>query len=296
MRRRKKKAEEHVNHERWLVSYADFITLLFAFFVVMYALSSVNEGKYRVLAQSLVHAFNSPSRSLAPIQVGDLSRTTVKTTRRIDLPESPLDIPLSAFTSSLRDHSDADMTKTVLSESAPVAAAEMHSIELMASRIEKALSGLIERKLVVVRRNPRWIEVRINTSVLFDSGSATLSPGAVQVLERVAEILRPFPNRIHVQGFTDNVPINTPAYPSNWELSGARAASVVRLMIDYGVNPNRLAATGYGEYHPIAENSTLEGRAQNRRVALVVLAASGEVEHAPPYDSPLPTPPPVMAP
>src|SRR5690606_7234999 len=117
-----------------------------------------------------------------------------------------------------------------------------------------------------------WVEVEINTSILFPSGSARLSAEAIPILERLAEILRPFPNPIHVEGFTDNVPINTPAVPSHWELSAARAASVVHLCTKANIDPQRMAAIGFGEYRPVADNSTEEGRSKNRRVVIVVLA------------------------
>lgn len=147
-------------------------------------------------------------------------------------------------------------------------------IREMADRVEEAMEPLIEEDLIAVRRNRLWIEVEMKTSLLFPSGSARLSPQAAPVLAQLAEILRPLPNRIHVEGFTDNVPINTLAFPSNWELSAARAASVVHLFTSYGVDPERMVAIGYGEHRPIAPNDTEEGRVKNRRVVLVVLAGS----------------------
>jgi chemotaxis protein MotB len=112
----------------------------------------------------------------------------------------------------------------------------------------------------------------MNTELLFSSGSAALFPEARPVLETLSEILRDLPVRVHVEGFTDNVPISTPTFPSNWELSGARASSVIRLFVENGLNPAKMAAVGFGEHRPVSDNDTPEGRSQNRRVTIVILA------------------------
>lgn len=245
MRRRKQQPEE--NHERWLVSYADFITLLFAFFVVMYALSSINEGKYRVLSDALEAAFRSTPRSMAPIQVG-----------RVSYGQNASALNLEHRLAQLqRDMSQLGPEKTIAG---------------IADTIEGALAKLIEDDIVDVRRDALWIEVEINTSILFPSGSARLAAEAVPVIQTLARILRPFANRLHVEGFTDNLPINTKVYPSNWELSAARAARVVRLLGQHGVASNRMVAIGHGENQPKADNNTASGRRQNRRVVLTILA------------------------
>lgn len=261
---RKPKHEERENHERWLISYADFITLLFAFFVVMYSISSINEGKYRVLSDALVAAFRNAPQSLQPIQVGEFVRSPVnantsviKNPNVVDLPNFPV----------LRTRYDP--VRMLTPEEAERA---QQAMKRMTEEIEQAMAPLIDRELIRVRRSTGWVEVEINTSILFPSGSARLSAEAIPILERLAEILRPFPNPIHVEGFTDNVPINTPAFPSNWELSAARAASVVHLFTKANIDPQRMAAIGFGEYRPVADNSTEEGRSKNRRVVIVVLA------------------------
>ena len=133
------------------------------------------------------------------------------------------------------------------------------------------MSDLIDRELVTVRRHGKWVEVEIRTDILFPSGVATLSPPAEQVLQQLADTLKPFPNAIRVEGHTDNRPINTPAFPSNWELSAARAASVVHLFTRAGMDPARLAVIGLGENRPSQSNATAEGRNANRRVLLVIL-------------------------
>ncbi len=276
---RKKKPEEHSNHERWLVSYADFITLLFAFFVVMYSVSSVNEGKYRVLSEALVAAFRAPQKSMEPIQVGNVRKTplgvdfSVRDTpgviqifnRPVPTPKRQGDPPPPARRPAQKGTAGTGATGT---ESGEVA------MRRMAEEIERAVQPLIEKDLIKVRRTKLWVEVEINTSILFGSGSARLESTAVPVLESLAQILSRFPNPIHVEGFTDAVPINTLAYPSNWELSAARAASVVNLFTRSGIEPTRMAAIGYGEFRPVADNSTEEGRARNRRVVLVIEAGA----------------------
>ncbi len=256
---RRNRQEEPENHERWLVSYADFITLLFAFFVVMYALSSVNEGKYRILSDSLDAAFHGSNRALSPIQVGALVQSPYATTigafdvsRKTDL-ESMLKSGLDTLL-----HPDASS-----------------GLDTMSRQIEHAFSDLIEEGIVEVRRNGLWLEVEINTSILFPSGSTRLSPQAVPVLRELAKILRRFPNRVHVEGYTDNVPIRTKTFPSNWELSAARAARVVRILAQYGIAGSRMVAIGHGENRPKASNDTAAGRSRNRRVLVNILADTG---------------------
>jgi chemotaxis protein MotB len=270
---RKKRQEEHVNHERWLVSYADFITLLFAFFVVMYAVSSVNQGKYRVLSDTLEAAFDpagpfpDEAKSMDPIQVGETVRASSQSAVQMEKDAADsVDDPLREL---------ADMERL---------GQTMETVETMADELDEVLMPEIQDELINVKRNNLWLEIEIKSSLLYPSGSANLSRKAVPLIEQIAEVLKPFPNRIHVEGFTDNIPIRNPKYPSNWELSSARAASVVRLLAQNGIDPASMAAIGYGEFRPIADNSTEEGRSTNRRVVLVVLAA-GNYETVPEGDA-----------
>ncbi len=261
---RKKRHEEHENLERWLVSYADFITLLFAFFVVMYSISSINEGKYRVLSDTMVAAFNTPPKTMQPIQVGE---------QGVSGPPSPV----------TSEHATPTMQPGVIQQLAQTArSSDMGHI---ANDFEHALAPMIKAGLINVKHNDLWVEIEINTSILFDSGSATLENDAVPVLKQLADVLKKYPNAIQVEGFTDNVPIDTSIFPSNWELSAHRAASVVHLFMDQGVQPDRMAAIGYGEYRPIADNATAAGRRKNRRVVVVILAGEDarrviDIEHS----------------
>ncbi|WP_338525703.1 flagellar motor protein MotD [Pseudomonas batumici] len=241
---RRRQHEEHVNHERWLVSYADFITLLFAFFVVMYSISSINEGKYKMISQALIGVFNDADRSLKPIPIGEERPVTVK-------PADPL-------------IKDSEQTDAALGQGAK------DPLKSIADDISAAFGDLIRSNQMTVRGNELWVEIELNSSLLFGSGDAMPSDMAFNIIDKVAKILKPFDNPIHVEGFTDDQPISTAQYPTNWELSSARSASIVRMMAMDGVNPGRLASVGYGEFQPVANNATAEGRARNRRVVLVV--------------------------
>ena len=271
---RRKRTEEHENHERWLVSYADFITLLFAFFVVMYSISSVNEGKYRVLSDSMVAAFRDPARSLEPVQNGELMRSHMPSKAPLDgnkpiIEGFKVPLPVQPDKQAKQDHSAAP-AKTEQDEAEGVDEA----VRNLADSIEASMADLVDDGLIQVRRDKRWIEVEIKSSILFASGSAGLSGSSSPVLQELAEKFKPLDNVIHVEGFTDNVPINNFEYLSNWELSAARAASVVHLFTGLGIHPKRLAAIGYGEFRPVASNATADGRARNRRVVLVIMSGS----------------------
>ncbi len=267
---RKKPHEEHENHERWLVSYADFITLLFAFFVVMYSISSVNEGKYRVLSDSLMSAFRNPMRSLKPIQVGKLVRKPTASGASPSLVELPSFKPPSIVT-QIEPPPESD-AKRLADKGPPVDEEDMARLLSIAEDIGLALAPLIDQEFIEVRQQMWWLEIEIKASILFSSGSARLGRDAIPIIAKLADILAPFPNPVEVEGFTDSRPISTLAYPSNWELSAARAASVVHLFARQGIRPERLLAIGYGEFRPVADNTTPAGRAQNRRVVIVVPA------------------------
>lgn len=273
MARRKKKHEEHTNHEAWAIPYGDLITLLLAFFVVMYAISSVNEGKYRILSDSLVAAFRGTPRTIEPVQVGskqvgsgaDLKVSIVAQETLAGQPRQMLEaVPIA----DERPHFNAPRSAAGASESERL-------LGKVADDVERAMRDLVAKKQVVVRRLVDRVEVEIRTDILFDSASASLSKDAEPVIERLTDALAPFPNPVRVEGHTDNVPIRTRAYPSNWELSAARAATVVHIMSTRGMAPQRLAVLGYGEYRPVESNATAAGRNQNRRVLIVVTGLSG---------------------
>jgi chemotaxis protein MotB len=244
MARRRRHHEEHENHERWLVSYADFITLLFAFFVVMYSISSLNEGKYKVLSEALVGVFNEAERSVRPIPIGEQKPQTVR-------PADPL-------------VKDSDQTDAAIGQAA------QDPLKSIADDVNAAFGDLIASNQMTVRGNELWIEIELNSSLLFGSGDAMPSNLAFDLIDKVAKIVKPFDNPIHVEGFTDDQPISSAQFPSNWELSSARASSIVRMLAMDGINPARMASVGYGEFQPLTSNATADGRARNRRVVLVI--------------------------
>lgn len=270
--RRRHKHEDHVNHEAWVIPYADLLTLLLALFVVLYAMSSVNTTKYRALAQAISSAFNGSRAVIQPVTPNaPQSSVPVPTTKPAPIPRTPLAqilLPVLTQHISTPDTTQAtpsDQNKNKLSD-------EQRNLERIRTEVERALQPLIDKQLVVVRRTPNWLEIEIRTDILFPSGVATLSPSASDVLTSLGKILAPFANPLRVEGYTDDVPIDTAVYPSNWELSAARAASVARLFAQNGVDPERLGIVGWGQYRPAAENSDADGRNKNRRVLVVVLS------------------------
>ena len=250
MARRKSITHESENTDRWMVSYADFVTLLFAFFVVMYAISSINEGKYRVLSDTMTEAFKVAPKSPEPIQMGKESKiiSSQKQSNKIIEPIKPL---------------------RILPKSERTYEKEMKQI---AETVSNAVQPLIDKGLIKVTQDKLWVEIEMNTSILFSSADSELEEEAYPALKALAGVLKTLPNSIDVEGHTDNVPINNELFPSNWELSAARAASVVHLFTRYGVDPHRLSSIGYAEFRPISNNATEEGRLRNRRVKVVILA------------------------
>ena len=270
--RRRHKHEEHPNHEAWVIPYADLLTLLLALFVVLYAMSSVNTTKYRALAQAISAAFNGSRAVIQPMTPNaPQSSMPVPTNKPAPIPRTPLaQILLPVLTQHIAtpntsQDTPSDQNKTKLSD-------EQQNLERIRNQVEHALQPLIDKKLVIVRRTPTWLEIEIRTDILFPSGVATLSPSATEVLTSLGDILAPFANPLRVEGYTDDMPINTAVYPSNWELSAARAASVARLFAEHGVDPERLGIVGWGQYRPAADNQSVEGRNRNRRVLVVVLS------------------------
>lgn len=272
---RNKKHEEHENHERWLVSYADFITLLFAFFVVMYSVSSVNEGKFRVLSESMVAAFRSPAKSLHPIQVGIPAKSPYQDPTSVRHVPASVALPKMPVPRAPRAKNASGAAGSGVEHAARDSAdgkAE-RDLENIAKEVQRAMAPLIHEGLIRIRQSRDWVEIEINTEILFSSGSATLEPGAHGIVAKIAEVIQPFPNAVQVEGFTDNVPISSAVYRSNWELSAGRAASVVHLFANLAVAPERMVAMGYGEFRPQEDNATEVGRSRNRRVLVVVRSA-----------------------
>ena len=255
----RKPVEDPVNHERWLVSYADFITLLFAFFVVMYSLSTLNEGKYRVMSNSVIVAFGkfkqtSDTSEAPPANLGPGTGIG---------PGSGVGSGPGPGLSEIRHKpaTNADSLKQ-----------EREKMTGLAHGILSALAPLIRQGKVRVTQNSRGITIDIADSVLFAVGDAKLTPQSSQALIAIASVLANDRHDIQVEGFTDNAPIKSTLFPSNWELSAMRAGSVVRLFMDNGIEENRLTAIGQGAKMPVGSNDTADGRARNRRVNITILS------------------------
>lgn len=263
--------EYRENHDRWLVSYADFITLLFAFFVVMYAISSVNENKYRVLSGSLVNAFQ---RNVSEVKQ---PAATIPSPVETDL---ELDPEPEEATDPARER--ADETPDLDEQEEKERFIRQKKMRVMANDIMHVLAPLVQDGRVSVTQSVQGIAIEINASVLFSPGHAQLAENSIQTLRAVAAVVQGHEHEIQVEGHTDNIPIHTLHFPSNWELSTARASSVVRLFIGNGVNPQRLTAMGYGENRQVASNETPEGRARNRRVTIMIMSKEqGQVTEIP---------------
>ncbi len=226
MTRARRSVRRHENVDRWLITYADMITLLVALFVMLYAMSAVNQEKFGALAQSMRREF----QALPEHQGGKI----IGSGHLVD------------------------------------------SLEQQISQLERFLHEAGLQTQVRVRHEERGLVISLlSDGTLFDLGSAELKPPAREVLDRVAHLLRQIPNPVLIEGHTDNLPIRTAQYPSNWELSAARAARVLRYLVQKGgISPHRLTAVGYADTRPLVPNTTPANRAQNRRVDIAILKSS----------------------
>jgi chemotaxis protein MotB len=282
MTRRIRRHEEHTNHEAWAIPYGDLVTLLLAFFVVMYAISSVNAGKYRVLSDSLFAAFRGTPRTMEPIQVGEQSGSGSEVESAVIQAQLSGQQRSSLAPVPVQGGNQQPGASPMANHMSGAGAAAAAALARVADEVERAMDDLVKQNMVMVRRSEFWIEVEIKTDILFPSGSAQLAPYAVDVIQRLGGALAPFNNPIRVEGHTDNKPIKTVAFFSNWELSAARAGSVVRVLQGQGVDPARLAVIGYGEQRPVQSNDTEQGRNANRRVVVVILSTELQRQKAGP--------------
>jgi len=255
-RRRMAREAEHEDADtthRWVLSYADFITLLFAFFVVMYSISSVNDGKFRVLSDSMESVFRNPEPLPAPIDFGG---------------------GLTGIGSVPGDAADGGqptrMLEEIVQDDFPVPVTAIDAHDVTAGEIEKVLKDPIELDKVRIRQSEEWIEVELDGEFAFASGQARLSREAEPTLSRLAAMIKASSTPVRVEGFSDNIPLNNGVFGSNWELSAARAGSVAANFAARGVDAERLSAAGYGELYPVADNATAQGREKNRRVVIAI--------------------------
>jgi chemotaxis protein MotB len=246
-RKRTPEPAAHVNHERWLITYADMITLLMVLFIVLYSMSQADASKFRILSASLSKAFNvDVLRGDTPTSLhGEGGHSPATTVIQEAIVQAVPVVPDSRMIGAVED-----LRATLLR--APQPASPAGGVEIGVTR-----DGVV---------------VSLSGNVLFDSGKADLKPQGLILLDALAARLRTMPNEIRIEGHTDNIAITTPLYPSNWELSAARATTVGRYLTEHGgIAPTRVIAAGFGEHRPAASNDTREGRARNRRVDFVVL-------------------------
>ena len=247
-----------MNHERWLVSYADFITLLFAFFVVLYASSAADKNKMGALAAAIENAFQTmgalPGATLGP-PIDPGKGTSGSPTANKQTASRPEDLARLV----------APKNKTGLEQGPP--------IDSLKSQLEKMLAPEIQRRSIALRIGPEGLVISLRELGFFPSGSAVVREEARPTIQRIADLLRSKQCMLRVEGHTDNIPIHTARFNSNWELSTSRATEMVKLLIDgYQFPSENLSAAGFGEYHPIAPNDSAEGRSLNRRVDIIILS------------------------
>jgi len=256
---RRNKGGHESSHERWLVSYADFITLLFAFFVVLYSSSQVDKRKVGRLALAIQVAFQE-------LGVFDTSNT------KIPLSDSEA-IPFTSVQTVDNVEKTSDMQRFVQPMKGmlgPLAGSS--TLTDVQTELEKVLAPEIKQRFVNVEMRKEGVVVSLREMGFYDSGSSVMRDSAMNAMDRLASVIAPRAESLRIEGHTDNVPIHNGRFPSNWELSTARATDLVQLFVyRYQVMPARLSAAGYAEFHPVADNATAEGRSRNRRVDIVIL-------------------------
>jgi chemotaxis protein MotB len=247
----RKKPRQHPNQERWMVSYADFMTLLFALFVVLYSSSKVDKPRMRKLSNAITAGFQDLG-----VGAGDSSGAPVVIPGTTPLPATRPPAPSPETTEAIR------------------------------SKLESNLDQEIARHTVSLRETPEGLVLSLRELGFFDSGSAALRASSMETIDRIGSVLASVGSNLRIEGHTDDVPIHTPQFQSNWELSTARATEIIRLLLTReGIAPPRLSAAGYAEYHPIADNATEDGRRLNRRVDIVILAPH-QIGHPSPLSGP----------
>ena len=264
MTRRRKRSRAHSNNERWLVSYADFITLLFAFFVVLYASSQVDKRKVGKLSLAIQVAFQE-------LGVFPASTTQIPLDTNEPMPFSKVQAIENV------KHNAAIGRIASPPEDSLAASSEETDLTTLQNQLSEALHHEIALHEVTLHRETDGLVISLQEFGFFDSGSATIKPESLAALDRIASILAIRTYNLRIEGHTDNIPIHTARIVSNWELSTARATELVRLLIiRHRIAPERLSAAGYAQYHPVASNLTAQGRAQNRRVDIVILGTASK--------------------
>ncbi len=271
---RKHKHEEHANHERWLVSYADFITLLFAFFVVLFSSSQVDRSKTQKMALAIESAFSTFSMFNQPGGQASIISSTKTIGSSTRTPMTTEDGSPIFMAPEILEQSDKIITEMKGDPSLNTNSGVPTDAETALNRAKKKIIDVLDKRKarteVQVGTDKRGLIISIREEGLFESGSAQMTVGSQYLMHEIGSMLLDLPNTVRVEGHTDNQPIR--GNGSNWELSALRSVHVVKWMIDhFDLDPNRFSAVGYGEFHPIASNENEEGRKKNRRVEIVIL-------------------------
>jgi chemotaxis protein MotB len=288
----KKRQETHQNHERWLITYADMLTLLLAFFIIMYSISKADVQRFQKFQQGMQQAFHIAvlqGKDAASIQDGSGALVGIDSSTSLGPFSQPVVVqPAAAPTDAPVDGPPAAVATVVpptptpspvlpslTATSLPTGTIVPTEDAALVQQLRVGLAGVVPAGSeggVDIEARPEGVAISIYGVLLFDSGVAQLGPRASDILERVAEQLRPLPYDIRVEGNTDSIQPDGGSYPSNWELSAARAVAVTRFLVDVsGLDPTRLSSVGYAEFHPVAANTTRDGRLRNRRVDLVLV-------------------------
>ncbi|EGW36513.1 flagellar motor protein MotB [Desulfosporosinus sp. OT] len=273
MSRKREHEAEKENGERWLLTYSDLITLLMIFFVVLYSMSKVDAQKFQAVAESLSKALGGGTPSKIELSTSPVGPSLFQT----GTPSAKTTVPGKGKDPNNTTYTDPTMNGENKNAGQGNVDAEKMSIDSIKAKLDKfAVDNGIQTTLVTSIEE-RGLVVSIQETLLFDSGSAVITPHARAILEKVSTVLAAAPNQIKVEGHTDNLPIHTAQFPSNWELSVIRATNVVQILQSDGITPDRLSATGYGEYRPISPNNTDAGRSKNRRIDLIILRSKYDV-------------------
>ncbi|WP_233008844.1 flagellar motor protein MotB [Rheinheimera faecalis] len=245
--------------ERWLVSYADYMTLLFALFVVLYSMATMEREEFQKLQDTISKVFvEATDKKEIGIQ-GQSVQPDIH-------PQSDFELYGSGLEEATGPTLLADNAKLEQIDSTKLGS----PLAAMQKDINRALRSLVESDLAKVTLDEDWLTIELSSGLLFSSGSASSNSSASAVMAELTAILKQTNNFMRVRGYTDSVPIRTEQFPSNWELSVARAASMVRLLEQLGIAPQRMAIEGYGQYSPFAENTSAQGRSQNRKVVIAL--------------------------
>lgn len=257
--RKKRHHVEHDNVHRWLVSYADYMTLLFALFVVLYAMAMVNEKPFETITESVGHVFQANEAKPKNRGHGDdiLDVNTSKSNKKL-------------FGNGILVEAGPELLEGEQALSNISDSQKGSNLTSLEDELQTALYELVESGFAQLQIDGDWLEIELNSGLLFPSGSSSATNSATNILSVIYDVIGEASNFVRVRGYTDNQVISTEVFSSNWELSVSRATAILRELESLGMNPARMAIEGYGQYYPTADNTTVEGRAKNRKVVVAV--------------------------